>query len=95
MYNSQNFLVSNPLDRYAVGPHLGNLTRNADGSLDIYVQNASPGPAKESNWLPAPSGQFHLGMRLYWPQEAVLNGSWVPPAVQMVGPAATTTTSAS
>jgi len=85
MYNSRNFLVNNSLDRYAVGPHLGKLTRNADGSLDIYVQNTSPGPAKESNWLPAPSDAFHLVMRLYWPQEAVLNGSWVPPAVQQVG----------
>jgi hypothetical protein len=61
------------------------LKHNADGSLDIYIQNASPGPGKESNWLPAPSGGFHLMLRLYWPQEAALNGSWVPPGVQQVG----------
>ena len=85
MYNSRNFLVSNALDRYAISPHLGNLTYNADGSLDIYIQNTSPGPAKQANWLPAPPDAFHLVMRLYWPQEAVLNGSWVPPAVQQVG----------
>ncbi|MGZ7194468.1 MAG: DUF1254 domain-containing protein [Halobacteriota archaeon] len=85
MYNSRNFLVNNSLDRYAIAQHLGNLTYNADGSLDIYVQNTSPGLDKEANWLPAPSDEFHLVMRLYWPQEAVLNGSWVPPAVQQVG----------
>jgi hypothetical protein len=26
---------------------------NPDGSLDIYIQNKSPGKDKESNWLPA------------------------------------------
>ena len=27
------------------------LVKNSDGSLDIYVQNASPGKEKEANWL--------------------------------------------
>ena len=90
MYGTDNYLVPNSINRYAISPHLSNLTHNLDGSLDIYIQHASPGPAKESNWLPAPSGQFYLEMRLYWPQESALNGSWVPPAVQTVGPATTT-----
>jgi hypothetical protein len=91
MHNTEYFLIANPLNRYAISPHLGNLTYNPDGSLDIYIQHASPGPAKESNWLPAPSGQFYLALRLYWPQESALNGSWVPPAVLTVGPSTTTT----
>ena len=91
MYNTEYYLIANPLNRYAISPHLGNLTYNPDGSLDIYIQNASPGPAKESNWLPAQSGQFYLALRLYWPQESALNGSWVPPAVLTVGPPTTTT----
>jgi len=91
LYDSQGNFVPNPLNRYAISPHLGNLTHNPDGSLDIYIQNASPGPGKESNWLPAPSGGFMLILRQYWPQEAALNGSWVPPAVQTVGSASTTT----
>jgi hypothetical protein len=65
MYNSRNFLVNNSLNRYAIAQHLGNLTYNADGSLDIYVQNASPALDKEANWLPGPSDEFHLVMRLY------------------------------
>jgi hypothetical protein len=85
MYNNRKFFVDNPLNRYAISPHLGPLQYNADGSLDIYIQNVSPGPSKESNWLPAPSDGFYLILRLYWPQEAVLNGSWVPPAIQQVG----------
>ena len=85
MYNERNFFVDNPLNRYAVGPHLGSMMYNKDGSLDIYIQNTSPGPDKEANWLPAPPGVFHLVMRLYWPQEAVLKGSWVPPVVRQAG----------
>jgi len=85
MYNNQHSFVDNPLNRYAISPHLGSLKCNADGSLDIYIQNASPGPDKESNWLPAPSGGFDLVLRMYWSQEAVLNRSWVPPGVQQVG----------
>ncbi|MGZ7164283.1 MAG: DUF1214 domain-containing protein, partial [Halobacteriota archaeon] len=85
--------VPNAIDRYEISPHLGNLTYNPDGSLDIYIQHVSPGPDKESNWLPAPSGAFQFVFRLYWPQESALNGSWVLPAVQTVG-AATSTTNA-
>jgi len=84
MYDNRSSFVANPINRYAISPHLGPLTYNADGSLDIYIQNTSPGPDKESNWLPAPSGAFYLTLRLYWPQESALNGSWVPPAVQQV-----------
>ncbi len=91
MYDTQGYPVPNSLNRYTISPHLGNLTYNPDGSLDIYIQQASPGASKESNWLPAPSGAFELGLRLYWPQESALNASWVPPAVQTVGSATPTT----
>jgi hypothetical protein len=36
----------------------------------------------ESNWLPAPAGPFNLTMRIYWPGDEVLNGNWMPPAVE-------------
>jgi hypothetical protein len=95
LYDSQGFFVPNPVNRYVISPHLGNLTYNPDGSLDICIQNASPGANKESNWLPAPSGGFQFVLRQYWPQESALNGSWVPPAIQTVGPASTTTNATS
>jgi hypothetical protein len=55
---------------------------NAPGSLDIYIQNADPGPDKGSNWLPAPKGQLGVTMHLYEPKPRVVDGLWAPPAVK-------------
>ena len=83
MYDAQYFFVDNPLNRYTLSPR-NDLKYNADGSLDLYIQNASPGADKESNWLPAPKDDFILMLRLYWPNEtppSILDGTWKPPAV--------------
>jgi hypothetical protein len=85
MYTPQSFFVANPLNRYAVSSWMP-FKKNADGSLDIYIQSQSPGKDKEANWLPAPEGEFNLTMRMYWPKETdptILNGSWKPPAVKV------------
>lgn len=86
MYNGDYFFVENPLNKYTVSPR-NNLKYNADGSLDIYIQNESPGKDKETNWLPAPKGKFILMMRLYWPKDTApsfIDGTWKPPAVKVV-----------
>jgi hypothetical protein len=86
MYNSQLFFVENPLSRYTLSQR-NKLKFNPDGSVDLYLQAANPGPEKESNWLPTPQGRFVLMLRLYWPNETtptILNGSWKPPAVEQV-----------
>jgi hypothetical protein len=86
MYDADYFFVPNKLDRYNLSER-NKFQLNPDGSLDLYIQNASPGKDKESNWLPAPAGKFILMMRLYWPKEtppSIIDGSWKPPAVKMV-----------
>jgi len=86
MYDSEYFFVANPINRYSISPRQ-NLKANPDGSVDLYIQNESPGPDKESNWLPAPGGKFQLMLRLYWPNErnpSILNGSWKIPQVKKV-----------
>lgn len=83
MYDDKYFFVNNPLNRYSISPRQ-NLKTNPDGSTDLYIQKDSPGPGKESNWLPAPAGKFILMLRMYWPKEgtpSILNGSWKIPAV--------------
>lgn len=81
MYGFGGYFISNAIDRYAIGDR-SVLEFNDDGSLDIYVQHDSPGFNKESNWLPAPEGNFNLTMRLYWPKQDVYNGYWNPPTVR-------------
>lgn len=82
MYNEDQFFADNPINRYAIGDR-NKLKFNKDGSLDLYIQRESPGKTKESNWLPAPAkGSFSMNLRLYWPKEAALDGTWTPPAVQ-------------
>lgn len=83
VYNEKQFLVENPIGRYALGSHSA-LTYNPDGSLDIYIQNTSPGAGKESNWLPTPAGPFDLVLRLYWPEQTVLDGTYQIPGVQKI-----------
>jgi hypothetical protein len=67
MYNPENFFYSNALKRYALGTKNKSLKYNDDGSLTIYLGNQSPGKEKESNWLPAPAGNFSIWVRAYWP----------------------------
>lgn len=76
----QSLLVANPINRYLINsPMLPQLVKDADGGLTLYFQNESPGKDKEPNWLPAPKGPFVVYMRLYWPKEAALDGSWTQP----------------
>jgi hypothetical protein len=86
MYDSGYFFVNNPLNRYSISAR-EKLKSNPDGSVDLYIQNESPGKDKESNWLPAPAGDFILMLRMYWPQEktpSIINGSWKIPPVKKV-----------
>jgi len=84
MYDSEGYQVANPLNRFAIGDR-DDLKSNDDGSLDLYIQNESPGASRESNWLPAPkSGELGLTLRLYAPMIQALEGSWAPPAIKRV-----------
>ena len=80
MYDDQGFQVANELDRFAIGDR-DPLSFNSDGSLDIYIQHANPGLDRQANWLPAPTGALGITMRLYAPDQSVLIGNWIPPAL--------------
>jgi hypothetical protein len=83
LYDADGFQVANVLDRFAVSSWMP-FKYNADGSLDLYFQNESPGKDKEANWLPTPKGPFNLTMRLYSPASDALTGKWNSPPVTRV-----------
>ena len=86
LYDRDGFQVANGLDRFAVSSWMP-FKYNADGSLDLYFQNESPGADKEANWLPAPKGPFNLTMRLYAPEGRCADRQ-VEPAADHEGPGA-------
>jgi hypothetical protein len=57
------------------------MVRGADGSLKLHLQHESPGEARVANWLPVPKQPFQIVARLYWPREELLNGTYLPPAI--------------
>lgn len=80
------YLVENPINRYLINSTTEDLVFGDDGSLTITIQREQPQDAIEkANWLPAPEGPFYLALRIYWPEQAALEGVWTPPPVERVG----------
>ena len=86
LYDPEGFQVANSLNRFALSSWMP-FKYDADGSLDLYFQNESPGKDKEANWLPAPKSGFNLTMRIYAPKSEALSGKWNPPFVVRTQPA--------
>ena len=84
LYNAEKFFHANELNHFSLGTKNKDLQFGADGSLTLYVSAKSPGKDKESNWLPAPNGPLSLLLRNYWPEQAVIDGTSVPPEVVKV-----------
>jgi len=82
MTDAKKVLVANSIDRNSVGDRSG-LVKNADGSIDIPIQNTAPA-GQQANWLPGPTGNFILWLRAYQPGKTVLDGQYqVPPVVEV------------
>lgn len=82
MGDATNRYVPNPIKRYNVGDRSG-LVPNADCSVDIFIQKDPP-VGRESNWLPAPAGNFILWLRVYIPGAAILDRKYIVPPVAKV-----------
>lgn len=81
MANAKEQFVPNALNRYSVSDRT-HLMQNADGSTDIYIQNTPPA-GHEQNWLPSPTGNFILWLRVYLPGTTILDGTYqVPPVTE-------------
>jgi hypothetical protein len=83
LYNEHHFFHANPLDRFSLGTKNKNLVYAQDGSLTLSASAQPPTTdAEQANWLPAPDGDFCLYLRAYWPDPAITDGTWKPPAVR-------------
>lgn len=74
------FFAPNPLHRYSVGNRTRGLRANADGSLDLLLQQARP--TNDANWLPTPGGPFRLTLRAYLPAPELVRGEAPLPRIE-------------
>lgn len=90
VYDTKGALIQNSINRYQFNDS-ANLTRNVDGSVDIFFQADQPTEAaKAQNWLPVAKDQgFQVIFRLIAPEKdsisGILDGSgWQPTALTSV-----------
>ena len=83
-YNPEHVFAPNAINRFALGTKNKSLKYNSDASLTIYLGMKSPGADKQPNWIPVPAGNFSIWLRAYWPDRAILDGKWQPPAIEKV-----------
>jgi hypothetical protein len=76
-------LEKNAIERYSIGDRTRDLSYDQNGSLNIYLQATEPMQGK-SNWLPTPTGDFYIIMRMYEPQKTLLQGEYQLPPVMLV-----------
>ncbi len=65
-------LASNEINRYSIGDRTDGIQYNDDGSLTIWLQSERPEDPNK-NWLPVPEGMFMAVMRMYEPEQPILN----------------------
>ncbi|MFC4276091.1 DUF1254 domain-containing protein [Achromobacter aloeverae] len=84
LYNDREALLDNMGNRYAVRAR-DRINMAADGTATIYLQYETPLEDRVRNWLPSPqSGHFSLVLRLYWPDNAAVEGAWAPPSIRRI-----------
>lgn len=84
IYGTDYNLIPNKINRYSIGDRTPGVKKNEDGGITIYFQNESPGPDKESNWLPTGSGAWLTWMRMYIPHPEAVNAEWKCPPITRV-----------
>jgi hypothetical protein len=81
----ESLLYDNELNRYLINSTMADqLVKNPDGSITLYLQNTAPEAKYKANWLPTPKAPFAAFMRLYWPEQAALDGTWKEPPLKKV-----------
>jgi hypothetical protein len=86
VYDERHALPEEAGGRHSIGSRTQALEYGPDGSLTITI-GPDKGSAREGSSptagsrLTAPAGSFSLYLRVYWPEQSVVDGSWTPPAL--------------
>lgn len=83
VYGEDLSFVDNEIDRYSLSGDTPGLVVDDDGSIDLVLAHQRPADGA-GNWLPTPAGPFTLIMRLYLPQQAIRDGDWDYPTIEVV-----------
>jgi hypothetical protein len=85
MPDGRMFFTANAINRYAVGDRTPGLRRDSAANLTLTLQNQAPQDSIElANWLPTPSGDFSLMLRVYVPTTQLREGWQRLPKVESV-----------
>jgi len=85
VYDDETFaFIDNDLGRSGLGLfNTPDMKINADGSVDVYFGPEAP-DGLESNWVPTSGKKPYVWLRLYGPDEAFWDKSFVMPDVELV-----------
>lgn len=91
VYDERHALPEEAGGRHSLGSRTEALEYGPDGSLTITIgpaEGLSPegSSAADQNRLTTPAAGFSLYLRLYWPETAVIEGAWTPPALVGIWP---------
>jgi len=82
VYDGNGDLYKNAANRYSVSSSRPEeLVYQSDGSLTIVFSHKDPGDPNV-NWLPVPLGFFEAYLRMYVPNEEILDGTWKAPGIR-------------
>lgn len=84
-YDRQTHALIKNVSRASRSSQIPELTRNSDGSIDLYFGPKAP-KGKETNWVPTdPKRKFELMFRAYAPKKEFFEKKWVLSDVEPVG----------
>ena len=74
--------MPNPAHKYLVASYTPALEYKRDGSLTIYMATLAPPGVPRTSWLPVPDGPFNVLLRVYGPEQGILESSYTPPGIE-------------
>ena len=83
-YDRDTHALIKNVDRASRASNSGEVTKNADGSVDLFLGPKAPA-GQDSNWIPTdPARRFELMFRLYGPKKELFDKVWALPDVEPV-----------